>query len=155
VAVTAESLKELIDEAQRAYDDVSEELDRALARVQELTEQRAAISAERDAFIASLERRYPDQAVPTPETPKGLSFKIVELPPNDWSYLNRSEAVERAVKELTELENFATPAAIQDLLAERGREDNRDAISAALAYLNRTNKVHSLARAQWIYGAQD
>jgi hypothetical protein len=155
VAVTAESLTELITEAQKAYDEVQREIDALNERLGVLAEQRTDLQIERDAFISSLERRFPDAPVPVPNAKLRISsITASSIAPDDWSYLNRSEAVERAVKELTEQKGHATPAEIQDLLSRRRRDDDRTAIGASLAHLNRSKKIHSLTRAQWIYGAE-
>lgn len=155
MAVSAESLTELIVEAQKAYVDIQTELDKLANRVLELNDQRDAIAAERDAFISSLERRYPGAEVPMAATGKPdthVGFR--EVPADDWSVFNRSEVVLRAVKELTEEKSFATPAEIEERLKSKNRDDGRDAIGAALAYLNRSSahKIYSRARAQWVYG---
>jgi hypothetical protein len=156
VAVTPESLTELILEAQKSYDDVQKEIDSLNEQLEKLAKQRTELQLERDAFVNSLERRFPEFPVPIPNVRARIgSITLTVIPKDDWSYLNRSEAVERAVQELTLQEDFATPARIQELLGTRNRDDSRDAIGASLAYLNRTNKVHSPARAQWIAGAQD
>ena len=151
MTISAEVLTEFIREAQSAYDDVQEQLRLLAERQSELGKQRDEIAEERDAFIASLERRFPDTKVPQADVTKyPLSF---EVPVDDWSNLSRSDVVERVVKQLTEEKGFATPAEIESILDSKNRADTRDAIGAALAYLNRSHKVHSVKRAQWIHGA--
>lgn len=155
MAVTAESLTELIDEAQNALDAVQDEINTIAARQRELIEQRAVLEAERNAFIASLERRFPGTPSPVPNATVRIgSITASIIPVDGWPLFSRSEAVERVVKELTEEKGFATPAEIERVLASKGRSDDRTAIGASLAHLNRQNKIHSLTRAQWIYGAE-
>lgn len=156
MAVSAESLIDLIEEAQKAYNDIQKELNDIASRTLELNKQRDAIAKERDAFTSSLERRYPGTPVPVDDSQTGPSTRVppcfVEIPADDWSLYNRSEVVERSVKELTEEKGFATPAEVEAMLKSKNRSDNRDAIGAALAYLNRTKKVYSRARAEWVIG---
>lgn len=73
----------------------------------------------------------------------------------DWSRDGRSEAVERAVAELTAAKGFATPAEVEELLKQRNRTgDTRDYIGASLAYLRRSHKAHTRARAEWVSGPE-
>lgn len=158
MAITADSLTELVLETRRAYAEVNAELEAAQERVLDLIQQRENVASEEEAFVASLCRRFPDHKIPgdepikKPTDPIQLDGGMSIIPKDNWSYDSRSDAVQRAVAELTEAKGFATPAEIEQLLKTRARDDSRDAIGAALAYLNRTNKVYSRARAEWVIG---
>lgn len=68
--------------------------------------------------------------------------------PTPWVHLSRAEAVlETLVREGRPLARLE----IVGLLADVGRtDDDADAVSAALAYLRRTGKVHRAASGQWV-----
>jgi hypothetical protein len=72
---------------------------------------------------------------------------------NDWSGLTRLNAVERAVRVLCAEKDYAKPAEIEALLVKHDRKfDTRDYIGASLAHLNKAQRVHSRARAEWVIG---
>jgi len=68
----------------------------------------------------------------------------------DWIAMPRTVAVERAIAEVTKSREAASPGDIQNYLNNFGRNDTRDEIGGALAHLNRTSKVESVGRAQWV-----
>jgi hypothetical protein len=154
MALSAEDWIEMIEDANRAYEDAQAELRRAKERVFELSEKSEVFQQERNFFIASFERRFPDHA--SPDAISEQHNPQIDLFPHpwadDWSNETRSDAVEHAVREITEKNEYATPAQIEEFLSSKNREDTRDAIGATLAYLNKTSKVHSTGRAQWAIG---
>lgn len=152
MAITAESLMELILEAQKANEEVEIELAAVQTRLAALTKRSDALKAEEEAFRASFERRYPGKLEPALSTVPAAVART--SPENGWSTLSRTDSVQEAVKSLTEVKDFATPSEIENLLREKGRTDSRDNIGAALAYLNRIGKVHRRARAEWVHGKE-
>lgn len=65
-----------------------------------------------------------------------------------WQRLNRSEAVFRMLQKCGQP---VGPTDLAKMLKQVGREgDTPNYVAAALAYLNRTNKIRSVGRAQWI-----
>ena len=151
MAINAESLTELILETQSTYTTIEAELTHIQARAAELMEQRDLLKQEEEAFRSSLARRFPGTDVPgTIASDAGPEVQADK--DDDWVEVSRSAVVERVIKLLTENKGFATPAEIENYLREKGRDDSRDNIGAALAYLNRTKKVHSRARAEWVHG---
>lgn len=79
----------------------------------------------------------------------------IEADDDDWSRAGRAEAVEKALAELTNTKGFASPTEIEELLKQHNRTgDTRDYIGASLAYLRRTNKAYTRARAEWVCGPE-
>ena len=68
---------------------------------------------------------------------------------DDWGNLSRTFVVQKAVVEILKSKSFASPGDIQELLAARGRNDDRDLIGAALSYLRTKGEIVNLGRAQW------
>ena len=72
---------------------------------------------------------------------------------NEWYALSRSDAVTRALIELTAAGTPIGPADLHEFLAQRGRAgDDRDAVSAALAHLQRSGRAHRVAHKMWLPG---
>lgn len=84
------------------------------------------------------------------ESPTLNGLASGEVPANDWSTVNRIEAVNDAVAYLTLKDGVATPGAIQDFLGQRNRIEKRDNIGAALSYLRKQGRVKNVDRGQWI-----
>jgi hypothetical protein len=68
----------------------------------------------------------------------------------DWLDMSRSDAVFHAVDIISKEQEDVSPADIENFLKAHGREDDRDSIGAALAYLNRNNRVNRLGRGRWV-----
>lgn len=125
----------------------------------ELVEARARLVEEENVLQNGFRRRYPS-AVGTTDLEEEVASErdlnaefdfVVET--HDWSGLTRLDAVERAVRTLTAEKGFAKPAEIEALLEEHDRKvDTRDYIGAALAHLNKAQRVYSRARAEWVIG---
>lgn len=88
-------------------------------------------------------------ASPTAASPVG-DAATQSGPVTDWGNLSRTHVVEKAVEVLARMNGAATPDSIQEFLQARNRDDSKDMIGAALAYLNKKTKVRSIGRAQWI-----
>lgn len=65
--------------------------------------------------------------------------------------LARTDAIEEVLKRAG---RPLGPTEITQALNTRGRADRYNAVSAAVAYLGRTGRVHSVGRAQWVHGPQ-
>lgn len=155
MAITAESLSELIQETRKAFADVEDELVQLRKREAELQKQREDLAGEEEAFVSSLRRRFPDYDVSG--SPLASPINREELGKSedvDWREMPRSEAVLRAVTELNDTSGSASPGEIEELLRSRQRGDSRDNIGAALAYLNRSKKIWRRGRGDWVVGAR-
>ena len=163
MAVTSTTLIELVQEAQDSLEAIEDELIKLQARAAELVTTRDVLKEEERALLLILKRRYPgalpeaglEQGPKEEESgaePKREVGAVFQLDPNDWSYKTRTEAVVDAVEFLTEQNGTASPPSIEDLLKHRNRSDKRDAIGAALAYLNRTKKIWRRGRGDWVFG---
>ena len=156
MAITAETLIDLILETRRAFVDVDTELSTLKMREAELRLARQQMADEEEAFVASLQRRFPGEEVPgkSPAIEAEDEGNFFQIPEDDWQHEARSDAILRAVKELTESAGVASPGSIEELLHARNRDDSRDAIGASLAYLNRTNRIWRQGRGAWISGTK-
>lgn len=78
----------------------------------------------------------------------GAATALVDstLPPTD---LSRTDAIWRVLREA---KGPMSPSEVQAALHDLGRDDDYNAVSAALAYLARNKRVHSVGRAQWVGG---
>ncbi len=72
-----------------------------------------------------------------------------ESRPSEFANLTRTDAVEEILKSAQAAMSIKEITAV---LAERGREDAYDLVSAALAYLKRKERVHQPRRGQWVIG---
>ena len=139
--VSAESvLRQLLAETERPLAEAELELHRLEERIRELQAERyglqLALARHRDSAT--------DAAGPeVPETPIGDAVRSEML----WQMLSRAEAVERV------LEDAAGPLTRQEVvevLRRCGRhDDTADAVSAALAYLQRIGRARRTGRNQW------
>lgn len=66
-----------------------------------------------------------------------------------WVSLTRTDAVESV---LAEAPGPLGPSEIVEHLTAAGRDDDYTAVSATLAHLQRTDRVHSVGRGQWVSG---
>jgi len=127
----------------------------------ELVEIRARLLEEENVLQSGFRRRYPSaegasdlEKEVASERDLNAEFDFV-VETNDWSGLTRLDAVERAVRILTTEKGFAKPAEIEALLVQHDRRsDTRDYIGASLAHLNKTHRVYSRARAEWVIGTR-
>ncbi len=150
-------IEALIDDARDKREQVDEEIAEVEERLKTLRKKRSDLRDEEVVLTSVLFRitgnGKDSSENETPADEPGTVSSQAE--DNDWSAVGRSEAVERAVAELTTSKGFATPADIEDLLKQRNRHgDTRDYIGASLAYLRRTHKVHTRARAEWVPGRE-
>lgn len=68
----------------------------------------------------------------------------------DWGNLARTSVVLDAVLALSKDSGAATPGAIVEFLSQRNRDDSRELVSAALAYLHKKHLVSNVGRGQWV-----
>jgi hypothetical protein len=67
----------------------------------------------------------------------------------DWVRLSRTDAILKALEELTDNE-AASPSGLAERLALVGRTDDAHALGAALSYLQRKGEVRNVGRGQWV-----
>lgn len=144
--VTVGVLRELLSEAEAARAAAEAEVD--------------ALRSEESAFRAALQRRLqgPNPPAPTQSDQSSVSNVVsnAEFQPrgDDWSSVARTVAVEQAIAEITVNGGYASPPEIERCLVGHGRNDNRDEIGGAIAHLNRTGRIHRVARGQWAGGPE-
>lgn len=147
--ITADTLLELIESTIAARQETETKIRDLMEQIQELETERDDLRVEEQGYRLALARRFPDSAAATTEARTSAVVGLFSLD-DGLERQPRSDAVETAVKILSRgPEGFATPAAIEEFLHERGRDDSRDAIGAALAYLNRNSRVMNVGRGQW------
>jgi hypothetical protein len=143
VPVTVEMLNELIRDAERARDSTEAELAEAESTVTTLNQKLMEIREEEKSFRAALARRFPNA---------DAAKEPVPTEPDSWMNVSRTIAVERAIREMNQTFPTVSPGDIETCLARHGRDDDRDEIGGATAYLNKHNRIHSLGRGKWVYG---
>ena len=151
-------LEALVAETRASRERLDDDIAKMELALRNLRNDRAALRDEEAVLISALQRRV--SSAPTLDIDvesAQVEAKVddeddVAVEEDDWTTLARTRAVEVAVGELSLAKGFATPAEIEALLRSRGRDDIRDHIGAALAYLNRSDKVHRRARAEWVTG---
>lgn len=149
MAITPDMLVELIESTVAARVEAEDKMRDLRRQMDELDVECSQLTQEEQGYRLALARRFPDAAAAsTPQQAPRLEVGLFALQ-NDIVDQPRSDAVESAIRVLTQDGEPATPAAIEAFLHERGRSDSRDAIGAALAYLNRTDRVVNVARGQW------
>ncbi|WP_298944582.1 hypothetical protein [uncultured Microbacterium sp.] len=149
MAITAETLIELIQSAIDARAIAESRIDAKREELAELERELDLLEQEEQGYRLALTRRFPE--TPSEDVPGSMPAVNEGLFPlvDDIASQGRSDAVWTAVKMLSRTGSTASPAGIEDFLRERGRDDSRDAIGAALAYLNRTKRVVRVGRGQW------
>lgn len=75
-----------------------------------------------------------------------------EIPAETILTMPRTEAILRV---MTDEARPLSPEDIRQALNDRGRTDEYNAVSAAIAHLQRTDRVHSVGRGAWVLGAGD
>lgn len=155
MAITPETLVELIESTVAARLEAEGKMRDLRQQIEELDVECSELAQEEQGYRLALARRFPDAAASSaPEAAPRADVGLFALQ-NDIASQPRSDAVESAVRVLTQGAEAATPAAIEEFLHERGRSDTRDAIGAALSYLNRNSRVINVGRAQWrLVGSQ-
>ncbi|WP_300591638.1 hypothetical protein [Microbacterium sp.] len=149
MSITPDTFLELIQSAAAVRAETQQEVDRLRKELQQLEATIASLEQEEQGYRLALARRFPDTAgAHLPQPQPGDEPELFPLE-DDLRKQSRSDAVETAVRVISKTEVSATPAHIEAFLHERGRDDTRDAIGAALAYLNRTGRVTNIARGQW------
>jgi TPP-dependent 2-oxoacid decarboxylase len=143
---TADTLMDLAEKARARRI----EADKAVAEARMVLERAERVqqeSAQRESVLRSWLRNDYETDLDEQET-VGLGATGSET--DEWSEKARTSAVEDAVQVLSSDIGFATPAAVESFLRDQGRNDDRIAIGAALAYLHRVGRIHNLMRGQWI-----
>ena len=134
--------------------DVEGRLAAAQLRLQELHNRVEELEAERYGLQLALSRRTeglpePDLIPPQDVDPPAGGANAAPPYAGYWQLLSRAEAVERV------LEGADRPLTRQEvlgLLQQAGRQDDTaDAVSAALAYLQRIDRAARTGRSQWVY----
>lgn len=149
MTISIDTLKELLADAERARENLASRVDQLQAELADLLD-------EERAFKAALARRLRDteeavEADAQDDTPR-IVAKDLHLA---WTSIPRTEAVEATLRDLNGSGGPAGPTEIEALLRVRGRDDNRDAISGALAHLARTARAHRVGRAKWAPGPSE
>jgi len=121
-------------------------LDQLRTALDETDEALRVARAERDRILAEIEtleseRRGLDLAI---ARRNGSSEQTDDS--GHWRRLNRTDAV---VAVLNESDESLGPAEITERLIRHGRDDKRDSVAAALAYLKRTGRVSHIGTAAW------
>lgn len=151
--ITPDMLIELIESTITAREDTEAQIRKLAEKIQELEKGREELRTEEQGYRLALARRFPDTVAETAEAPTSTGLFSLD---NGLEQQTRSDAVETAVRILSRgPEGFATPAAIEEFLEERGRDDSRDAIGATLAYLNRSSRVANVGRGKWKLAEDD
>jgi hypothetical protein len=149
MSITPDTFLELIQSAAAVRADTQREVDRLRKELQKLEAAIASLEQEEQGYRLALARRFPEAAdAQLPQPQPGDEPELFPLE-DDLRKQSRSDAVEAAVRVITKTEPSATPTLIEEFLHERGRDDTRDAIGAALAYLNRNGRVTNIARGHW------
>ncbi len=153
MAITAETLLELVNDARDARLALERQIAEIEAKVEELHTQREELEEEEQGYMATLQRRFP-QAVPAAQQDDDENTLLPGfVTKGGVPSMPRTAAVQMAIDVLDEANGHATPAGIEAWLHERGRDDDRDQIGGAIAHLNRTGKIHSVGRGMWKIGA--
>lgn len=148
MAISMETLKELISDAQRSRESVEKSLADVQARFQELAAERDELRREEETYRATLARRFPTADAPLSQE-LDLEIESNEESGEDWVNMARTDAVEKVVLLLSDEQGVVRPADIEGELRRRGRTDSRDAIGGALAYLNKNGRVKSVGYGTW------
>ncbi len=146
-------LESLIDAARDEREKIDDEVAVIEDQLKTLRKKRTALHDEEVVLTSVLFR----QTAGTGAAPisNDVDGSPVDPGDGDWSQEGRSEAVEKAVVEITAAKGFATPAEVEELLRKRNRTgDTRDYIGASLAYLRKSDKAHTRARAEWVSGPE-
>jgi len=141
VSVEVATLRTLMSDAEAELVKVQRELE--LARVRE-----SEIREERDALAVVLRRREGGAASVRSDTVAPV------VTASEFESLPRTEAVAVSLSELTSAGLPTGPKEIEAYFTERGRNDQRGHISAALAYLNTRQRAHRVGRGEWLAGAR-
>lgn len=106
-----------------------------------------ALQAEKAGLTLALRRHGggdDSAAVEEMEAPRTLAPASEKSP---WRTRNRVAVVEMALRQLA---GPASPTDVAALLKENDREEDADAVSAALAHLKRSDRADRVGRAQWV-----
>ena len=143
---TAEVLRALLAETEHPLAEAELELHKLQARIGELQAERYGLQL----ALARLQPATVEVQEPTAGGTLPDEAPSDELQPEVfWQMLSRAEAVERI------LERSDNPLTRQELVAmlrAAGRQDDSpDAVSAALAYLQRIDRAARAGRNQWVF----
>lgn len=141
--VDVKVLADLVEESTRELQLAEQELLATQRRVN-------ALRSEVNAFRAVLARRTADSQ----DTKGDGALDVVsdgETADVDWTALPRTDAVDRALRTLAG-DAGMSPAEVHSALLHRGRSDQRDHVSAALAHLKTRKRAHRGGYAKWLPG---
>ncbi|MEI5585410.1 MULTISPECIES: hypothetical protein [unclassified Agromyces] len=148
MAITASTLVELIESTIEARHETDKQIQALRRELEGLEVKRDQLLQEEQGYRFALARRFPDEDIDAPNFAADSAPGSVRRT-DDFLKQTRADAVEAAVRSIADERGTASPAAIEEFLRAGGRDDTRDAIGAALAYLNRTDRVVNVARGQW------
>lgn len=148
MAITLETLTELIAGSRAAREEVEQEITAVEHQLAVLERKQNELQREEEGHRLALARLFPESsdAMPTPVEQENTLLFPAE---SDLAPLPRTVAVEAAVRDLSAGSALASPSAIEQWLHERGRSDERDAIGAALSYLNKRGSIRRESRGAW------
>jgi hypothetical protein len=145
--INSAALAALIENAANALAAAEDEYKRAQETVDELRQ-------EHDVLVRILrrqERQAVGSGVMVAEAKSAATAPAAEGV--DWVNDPRTTVVEQALRHLWSDERTVAPANIYAFLVSKGRDDNKDRISAALAHLAHKGRVHRVGSASWAPGS--
>jgi hypothetical protein len=147
MSVPVEALEELAAEAQAALREAENALREARAKVEDLRDEARVLQ--------SILNRRREAADPNATTPSTIDADVVIIEEEDWSGMPRTIAVEQALEELHAINSSTVgPSEIESYIHARKRDDAKDAVSGALAHLQRTKRAHRTGYAKWLPGPE-
>lgn len=151
MAITAETLMELIDDARANRVRIDSDITRVRDELTHLEQRLVEARAEEEMYRLTLERKFPSTSTMAEPT----ALEGLDEANEDMSEFSRTDAVAQAVRVIATQSGVASPEAVEHYLRSRNRSDTRDAIGAALAYLNRRGKVRNVGRARWTWSGSN
>lgn len=115
------------------------EREQAISRLHEAEAEVESLDSEIKGLELALARH---NGVPTSPVPPPAEAR-------KWNRLARTDAITRVLEESGEP---MSPKEITDILHAVGRTDKRKLVAAAIQYLKRENRVHSIGYGQWVPG---
>ncbi|MDO8309907.1 MAG: hypothetical protein Q7V58_16340 [Actinomycetota bacterium] len=154
---TVEALRSLLRDVEAELDETNRRAERVSAELRDLTEARVLLSNEITVLKRAVERRGvvltgqdsllgPDELM---ERNRGISG-------HDARGLARTDAVEFAVERLVAERNSPVgPTDVAYYLRRLGRDDRVEVISAAMAHLKNSGRIHRVGQGQWLPGPEN
>lgn len=127
-----------------ALEDAVNQYERLTAEEARIADRKRNIRLEIEGLQLALARHERDADAPDERQP----VTVTEHP---ISTMARTDAIEWVLKEYGP-DTPVSPAQITETLEVFGRIDEYNAVSAALAHLQRSGRAHALARGKWVYG---